>query len=260
MAGKDVATIPAPSSAMEEFMKEFGNGAPAGLEDVGADDVALAMIKIDHTKAVFVDSLTGESYEEIDGVMLGLIKQRVMWDPDPDAKSGPLCKSHDSLTGHPRDAFPWESFKAHEPIGSHDVACGTCTFAQWGSHPKNDTPWCSAMYTFPVVIGESPNVSGLLSFQRSGLAACKAYMSGFVRDRKPLFSHRTKISLEQSRKGTVYFCTPKFERGPLIEDITLWRAWQEAYNGIKALTGYRDLGDQDALVTPAIAPASAVPF
>lgn len=259
-----IAKVDESASAVEQFMAEFGGAAPVGLENVGSEDISLAAIKIDHKEGVFVDSLTGQTYAEIDGVLLGMLKQRVLWDPDPEAKTGPLCKSSDSLVGEPREAFPWVEFKkqgGNEALGAAEINCGTCAFAKWGSHPKNKTPWCSMQYTFPLVIGLEPGVAGLVTFQRSGVKPTQAYMSGFVRDKIPLFAYRTKLSLNVQKAGTVDFATPVFKRGEAITDISQMREWAAAFKTIAEISGSADLG-HDVLIEPVVpaGQATASPF
>jgi hypothetical protein len=252
MAGKEVATRDQ-DEAVAQFMAEFASAdSIPGLESVDANDVALALIKIDHDAGRFVDSLTGEEYPEIDGVLLGLLKQRVMWADDLENSTGPLCKSRDAITGVPREEFPWDHFKAKggaEPTGSETIACDSCPLAQWGSHPSKNSPWCALQYTFPVAIGDSETVTGLLTFQRSAVSATKGYIGGFIRDRKPLFTHRTKITLEQARKGnSKKYCVPKFVRGDSVNDIEALRSWSLQFSNIQRVVQSTDLSSSTNVV------------
>jgi hypothetical protein len=259
---KDVATRGEYSSALEEFKAGLGEGAIPGLETVREEDLALPIIQIDHKKNRFVDKLTGTEYESLDCVLLGLLKQRVMWPADPDSKDGLLCKSQDAVTGNPREKFPWAEFKkgdGPEPIGADHIACDSCTFAKWGSHPKNDTPWCSLQHVYPVIIGEGESVSGLLTLQRSALKPSNGYISGFVREGRPMFTVRTSIGLNSNRNGSVDFSTPTFKRGePVAEDVTLWRRWAKEYKAIEALLLRFSGGDaavvSESETTPPVSP------
>lgn len=244
MAGSEVAVSDDGKSAIERFQAEFGGGVPVGLENVGSDDLSLAIIRIDHEENKFLDSLTGQHYDELDGVILGLLKQRVLWDPDQDSKAPLLCKSRDANVGNPREEFPWEEYRKHggqEVAGSETIACGSCSLAKWGTHPKNDTPWCSLQYAFPFAFGTDEQVAGLLTVQRSSLKGAQKYISAFVRDAVPLFAFKTKITLNGNRKGTVKYSTPNFIRGEAIEDPALFRAWSDQYTQIKALAGLTDV-------------------
>lgn len=241
-------------SPLDEFRKAMGGDTVTGLESVDASDIALPVINIDHAENVFVDKLTGQKYPEIDGVLLGLLKQRIMWDTEmsaPGSTQGPMCKSPDAVTGAPQENFPWPEYKKAGgalPSGSKTIACADCPFAQWGSNPKNDTPWCSLQHVYPVVVGDSENVTGLLTLQRSALKPSSGYLTGFVRDAKPLFTHRTKIRLDANRKGTVKYSVPRFERGEATpEDLPLWTKWAKQYNHIKRTMQGVDLSGSDSV-------------
>lgn len=266
MTSENLPASQAPSSALEEFLASHGGAIP-GLETVESDDVSLAIIKIDHKTGTFVDSLTGQSYSEIDGVLLGLLKQRIMWDTDLSAKNGLMCKSRDAKIGTPRESFPWAKFKERkgvEPVGSDEIACATCPFAEWGSHPQRDSSWCALQYTFPVVVGtDSNNVTGLLSLQRSGVKPAKSYVSGFIRDAIPMFSVRTTITLTRAENGGTVYYTPKFARGEAVEDVEAWKQWASDWGRISKIVSDTDIrgdvviGDPDAVEGAVVAPAAA---
>lgn len=244
-----------PRSALELYMEEMKDSElPVGLESVSASDIALAMIRIDHKTGTFVDSLSGETYPELNCVLLGLLKQRVLWDAELDTQTGPLCKSRDANVGEPRDNFPWTEFNAKNGtvhmVEPQTILCETCPFAQWGSHPKNKTSWCTAQYTFPVIIGDAERVSGLLTFQRSGLSPTQRYITAFVRDSLPFFAYRTKITLEGAKNGAVTYYTPKFSRGEPINDLQKFHEWAEQYTAIKDSIRAADLtSGQDVVIT-----------
>lgn len=259
-ASKDVATRY--ESALDEFKADIAGmgGAIPGLETVRSEDLALPIIQIDHKKNAFVDKLTGQEYATLDVVMLGLLKQRVMWPSDLDSKDGLLCKSQDGSTGTPREKFPWPEFKKGggvEPLNATHIECETCTFAKWDSHPKNATPWCSLQHVYPVVIGDSTDVTGLLTLQRSAIKPSNGYISGFVREGRPMFTVRTLISLNSNRNGSVEYSTPSFKRGDNTpEDITLWRRWAKQYKDIEGMFhGFDAAGD----VAVASSPAESTP-
>lgn len=264
MASKDVEV--APRSAMEEFqaaMAAEGMGLP-GLEDFSKEDLTIPVIQIEHETGLFVDKLTGEKFPEIDGVLLGLLKSRIMWPPQQNAvgqKPAPMCRSREAITGKPGDNFPWADFKkgteknkewSPEPLSAETIACSTCYFAQWGSDPKNDSPRCTMQYVFPIMgkRGDEYHLQGLLTVQRTGIKPANAYMSGFVRDGMSLFMHHTTLTLRVQQSGTVKFSVPTFARGEATPaDMDLWRSWAETYSGIKQQLQGRDLGD--SLTTPA---------
>lgn len=200
-------------------------GLPEGLEDFSFDDMVMPKLAIAHQDGVFVDSLSGEKYPDLEVVLLGLIKQRILWPPDVAAeKEAPLCKSYNFSDGRPDPGnpsrFPWKAsgYSMGEYVDGENppvLSCEGCKLKEWGSHPKGDTPWCSEQHTFALLIpssvgGFSPAV---LTLQRSGIKPSKAYLSSFARSQSPLFVCTTKMGLILQRRGTVAFSVPTFTRG-----------------------------------------------
>ena len=263
MSSKEVTVIEhdEPKSALEQFRAAMGGDGVAipGLESVNQKDLTIPQIAIDHQAGKFVDRLTGETSDSIDGVLLGLLKAQVMWPPQqsaPGQKPQPLCRSRDAVSGVPGETFPWADFKkgaeknaeySPEPLGSPEIACATCYFAQWGSDVKSDSPRCTQQYVFPVMKRQGDGeyiLNGLFTVQRTGIRPANAYISGFVRDGLPLFMHHTTVTLDVNRNGTVQFAVPKFRRGEATPaDAELWQSWAKTFEGIKRTTQKRDLGD-----------------
>ncbi len=254
-----------PKSALEQFREAMGGGsAIPGLESVNDSDLTIPTIQINHKNGTFVDKLSGQETKTLDGVLLGLLKSRIMWPPQqsaPGQKPMPLCRSRDAITGTPGDAFPWAEWKegtkkneewSPEPAASEHVACATCYFAQWGSDPKRDASRCALQYVFPIVAGDDASkLTGLVTMQRSAIKPANAYISSFVRDGLPLFTHRTTLTLEQNRNGSVDYAVPKFVRGEATpNDVDLWKNWSKAFSKIQASLVGRDLGDSLVDATP----------
>lgn len=196
-----------------------------GLEDFEADDMVMPKLDIAHADGVFVDSLSGERFETLEVVLLGLIKQRILWPTEMGAeKEAPMCKSYNFTEGRPDPVnpsrFPWKAsgFAMAEYVDGENppaVACDSCALKEWGSNPKGDTPWCSEQHTFAVLLpvvggGFSPAV---MTLQRTGIKPSKAYMTSFVRAQSPLFVTTTKLGLSVQKRGTVTFSVPTFARG-----------------------------------------------
>ena len=181
-----------------------------GLEDFDTQtDAVMPTIKIAHKEAVFEDALSGEKYESLDCILLGLIKQRILWPPKvEETKSQPLCKSYNYTVGRPPDIekFPWKAagFEKIDNDPEVELPCENCKLKDWGSHPKRDTPWCSEQHTFallqPIEDGWAP---ALLTVQRSAIKPSRTYMTAFVRSKTALFTVRTLIKLDARKRGTV---------------------------------------------------------
>lgn len=250
---------PEPSDAVAQFMSEFADSAPVGLEDIGSEDIRMAKVTIVHDEGLFKDDLTGETFEVLDTVLLGVIKERVLFDSDMDAKDKLLCKSRDAVVGHPTEAFPMLTFREKNGTVETDgtITCKTCPFAQWGSHPDpaRKVPYCTEQMSFPLTLPGSDDAAGIVTFQRSALSNVRSYLSAFVRSRKPLFANRTTITLEKGKKGSVVFSTPKFVRGAENTDADQMRRWSEQYTSIRLGRGQR--ADDDDAVGAAPAASAA---
>lgn len=196
-----------------------------GLEDFDATDMVMPKLDIAHTDGQWVDSLSGEKFDNIEVILLGLIKQRILWPTEMAAeKEAPLCKSYNFTEGRPDPVnpsrFPWKSsgFAMSDYVDGENppaVSCEGCALKEWGSNPKGDTPWCSEQHTFAILLpiiggGWSPAV---MTLQRTGIKPSKAYMTAFARSQSPLFVTTTKLGLTVQKRGTVTFSVPTFERG-----------------------------------------------
>lgn len=189
-----------------------------GLEDLGFDELVMPRIAIDHERGEFVDSLSKERWTELSCVVLGLIKQRVLWPAEMTEKAEPLCRSLDFNVGRPNEKeFPWgasgfdQSGANREDDGQIVLPCQGCALKDWGTHPKGDNPWCSEQHVLLILIdGRSP---ALFTIQRSGLKPSRAYLSYFKTRKIPAYTAWTTISLRQERKGSNRYSVPQFAKG-----------------------------------------------
>lgn len=202
------------------------DGLDSGLDDFGTEDMVLPRITIDHDEIHYVDNLTNETFPKLNVVMLGLVKARVLWAEEMKDGEGPLCKSNDHKNGHPTDKFPWaasgfpkdRALAAIEEGKVEGLPCASCKLQEWGSHPSRDVPWCNEQFVLPVMMatGEGDDVSynapAILTFQRSGIKASKAYISAFARSKQPLFTTVTELGLSAQKKGSRTYGTPTFRK------------------------------------------------
>ena len=238
-----------------------------GLEDFDpAVDAIMPTLRIDHKKGVFVDALSGAEFENLNVVILGLIKQRVLWEAEvDDGNKTPLCRSYNFHEGHPdQKDFPWKESgfdkAAVEAAGPLVLPCESCALKDWGSHPNRDTPWCSEQHTFAVLqpLGDGLAPS-LLTLQRSAIKPSRTYLTNFFRAKTPLYTVFTKIILDHRKRGQVDFAVPKLTQGEptATED---WGMFAEQYLAIKEqVQTPRTFGDdaeeEEASGDPAAAPA-----
>lgn len=225
-----------------------------GLEDFDIKtDAVMPTIKIAHKEALFEDALSGKTFPALNCVLLGLIKQRVLWPPEvEETKSAPLCKSYNYTIGRPDvDKYPWKAsgFEKIDNDPEVELPCENCKLKDWGSHPKRDTPWCSEQHTFALLQqmddDEGSLSPALFTVQRSAIKPSKTYMTSFVRAKTALFTVRTKIILDARKRGTVEFAVPKFIRGEATAQED-WNYYGQQYRMIREFVQTPRSRDDDA--------------
>lgn len=211
-------------------------GLDTGLEDFDTTDMVMPRLTIDHGEAKFVDNLTGEKHEKMQVVMLGLIKQRILWDTEVNDGDKPLCKSFDFRSGIPDEArFPWDASGFDKADFDEKLPCDACALKEWDSHPQRGTPWCSEQHTFPVLMSTGENVyaaPAILTVQRSAIKASKSYLTGFARSKTPLYTVVTEISLNAQKRGSVNYAVPSFVRVGATDDEQ-WSEYAQHYRTIR---------------------------
>lgn len=228
------------------------DGAPEGLEDMDQSDLVMPRLKIDHDSGKFVDNLSGAEYDKMEVILLGLIKQRILWSPEPSGDNDkPLCKSFDFQRGVPGDGFPVKA-SGFDPalVDAGELPCVDCKLKEWGSHPNRDTPWCSEQHTFALLLPMSEDdptgAPALLSVQRSAIKPSKQYLTAFARSRQPLYTVQTELSLDQRRRGSVDYAVPKFIRRAATDE-SLWPEFAQQYRMIRDFVQTPSVfGDTDA--------------
>lgn len=245
---------------------------PEGLEDFETSDQVLPIIRIDHKHSsgapVFVDQLSNEFYPELDAVLLGLIKQRILWPaelPD-DGKGVWLCRSYEFKEGHPtregKETFPWDASgfdQATYPEGT-SLPCANCKLKEWDTHPSRNAPWCSAQYTFAMMLqnAEGNFYPSLLQIQRSALKPANAYLSSFANAGTPLFTVFSHLTLESHKKGNNVYGVPKFSKGPETP-AEAHQIFGQNYRSVRDYlqTPFSGTEEEEAELPPAETPVSA---
>ncbi len=212
-----------------------------GLEDLDTSTLAMPRVQVQHKVGTFKDAMTGEEFPEMKGIMLGLIKQRVMWPKDQIDGGKPMCKSNDALNGYPLmegdpdNVFPWEDAPGLDPNqipkdehGRLVIPCASCPFAQWTKDRKGKSvpPRCAERYTLPFLyttdddwkIGEPLDRAGIVAFQGSGIKPSKDYLGSFARSKKPVYSAYSAVRLEQRQRGSVDYSVPVFTRLGTVDE------------------------------------------
>jgi hypothetical protein len=168
-----------PGSAVAPYNEDFGS---VGLEDVDASDMRLPRLNINHDEGRFVNSLTKEEFPALTVVVLGIVKQRILWPDKLEDNAKPRCKSPDFTHGFPnmnttlptKKQFPWAESNftpanvvpveigpgedPHYPEGWSSngygvLPCDTCVFAKWGKDEdgKRTPPPCNEQHTYPLL-------------------------------------------------------------------------------------------------------------
>lgn len=220
----------------------------SGLEDIEASDLRMPRITIEKDDGVFKDNMSGETFAYMTAVPLGVIKQRVLWQPTMGEETlNPMCKSPDSKQGFPtisgkkEELFPWEAsgFSPGDfplnPEGRAVVPCTSCRLAQWKSHPDGKKAWCSEQWTIPILYGpedDTPQITALLTAQRSSLAPAKGYFAGLFQRKVPAFSSYAIIGLNPMMRGKNKYFIPTWKlKGATPEDE--WPVYSQSYQVIR---------------------------
>lgn len=200
-----------------------------GLEDFGVGDAVVPRLSIVHKEAEFRDSLSGMQFTKVRVIILGLVKQRILWSTDIEENSAPMCKSPDHKTGFPnvsddvpRDRrFPWDKsgfrpadFPADED-GNVRLPCDGCQLKEWGSHPDGKRPYCTEQFTLPVMYDPYENdswVPAIMTFQKTGIKPVRSYLTSFARSQNPAYTAFTEISLNLQHRGQTDYSVPSFKR------------------------------------------------
>lgn len=227
------------------------NLAGLGLEDVGASDMTIPRISINHGDGTFKNNLSGEEFNSLRCVMLGIIKQRIMWDKTVDDGDKPMCKSPDFEHGFPNvnldgktppeKQFPWEKsnfnpadFPAEAGLnGQVTLPCTSCIFKEWDKGDWKQPP-CSEQHTYPLLYQTEDGglMPALFSVQKTGIKPSRTYLNVFIQSKSPMFTVFTEITLTQQSRGTVRYSVPKFMKREPTEE-TEWGSFGQQYRSIR---------------------------
>jgi hypothetical protein len=242
-----------------------------GLGDIDETDLAIPRLLINGPEAKFEDSLTHEMWDTLDVILLGLVKQRVLWPPTMgDDKVPPLCKSLDAKIGRPDvPTFPWAESQFTPPSPwsesdpQHELDCSACPLKEWGSHPSPDrqVPWCNETHVLPLLMPVGEGVQpALLTLKSSGIKPSKAYISGFVRSKTPLYTVLTRLSLDPKKRGQVRYAVPILSKKGATDQAD-WYRYAGAYRQLRTFVQTPRVFDEaeSAAAGQAPAPASTQP-
>lgn len=194
--GTEVAAAPEPSADVA-----FA-GADDGFVGFDGDDLVIPRLRIaqptnrqDWTPGRFVESLSEEAFESLEGVVaLKLSKSRVWFEDSGDGQ--PTCASDD---------FIKPSTRIEDPVAPF---CGDCPNSQWG--PDRQPPICNETWNFLLVHNGMPY---FIAFSSAALANTRKLVTAlFLRAKqlkKPLWGFQFDIGLKKQEfsKGVAYMPT-----------------------------------------------------
>lgn len=262
---------------MTDIERPGGIGTVDGLEDIAASDLIMPVFKMDHDNFKWVDSLTNQSHDSLSVIMLGVLKQRILWPEDPGAAGDtPICRAYTLETGYPdQEKFTRKLVLTSSGFSAADVEkgtlpCASCNLKEWGMHPKGNGPWCNEQYTTPVLVldEEGHTMPAIISHQRTALKPLKAWITAFQGRQKPFYTAVTSIGIVAQSKGTQEYAVPKFT---LVQDSdpAMWPDYSQRWHEIKTflMTPRTRHGDDEpetprtsnAAAPPAPAPAPPAP-
>lgn len=200
------------------------------LDDLDDAELAVPRVKPDRHTGKFKDPNSGQSWDSLRGVVLGLVRGRVLWSVEVEDDAMPMCKSLDFETGLPSETFPWD---AHGGEVSETLNCASCPLKEWGSHPTRDVPWCNEQMTLPVLLTDNGGYQPVIvTFARSQLKPTKGFLGSFKRSRTPAFSVEAEISLTQLKRGDNPYVVPEYKRLGATDEGD-WGYFAETFRGIR---------------------------
>lgn len=220
-----------------------------GLEDFDMEDAVIPRLSIVHREGQFKDSLSNEQFDSVKVIILGLVKQRILWHPTVDDGDRPMCRSSDHNLGFPNMSddqpkekrFPWEKSgfdKADYPAdddGLIALPCSGCQLKEWGSHPDGKRPFCSEQFTLPVLYDPREDdswVPAIMTFQKTGLKPLKSYLTSFARSKNAAFQAVTEIGLNLQKRGQTDYSVPWFKRVGDTDDSN-WREYSSSFRTMR---------------------------
>lgn len=230
-----------------------------GLEDFDPmTDGVIPRLKIGHNEdaGYWIDNLSKERFTALDGVVLGLVKGRVLWKPTMGAEAeDPLCKSYDHKVGHPdpkdKNRFPWNAsgfqYADFATVDAPALRCEDCVLKNWGTNPANPKqPWCTEQFNFIVMLpnGRGGWVPYILTLQKTAITPAKQYANSFAQKGTPMFIVGTSFSLEVRKTGQVNYGVPEFKRGNPTDPAD-HKLFADTYRSIRAYLQSPRSGEED---------------
>lgn len=238
-----------------------GMADDTGLGDLDASDFVIPRLGIQHKTSLLKDNLSGEEFPRLEVVLLGLVKQRIMWHPTVDEGDKPMCKSPNfdvgfpTMEGNPKGKnFPFKQSNFNPEHGQVDpvltlggqqvkvmtnghpvLPCGSCRFKDWETHPNGKNPWCSEQHTLPIMYRpdeSTPWVLAIMTLQKSGITPSKKYLTSFARSKTAPYTVITELTLQGVSRGDTDYSVPVFKKIGNTERSD-WAEYAESYRSVR---------------------------
>lgn len=162
-----------------------------------------SFLTINHKRAWFESPDGDRLGSTLDMVILGQLRSRIMWPGAFGSKQPPVCKSDDSITGIPKDNFPWdESMFSEVESNKQGLPCEKCKFKEWDKDFGRAR--CQETWTIPVLLCEDGKVQEkplLLNLTSSGITTLRDYFTPMIAQKTHPFTYITKVKLRSVAKG-----------------------------------------------------------
>jgi len=128
-----------------------GDDFDDGLSALSNDDIIIPRLVVAQDKTDCADEhkgklycdVTGDSYDEMEMVVLRMTKSRVCFPETFNKEDGPICRSHDAVV-------PADDIDGEEPMADN---CAECEYSKWGKDKKGRrvAPRCKEVWNLLVV-------------------------------------------------------------------------------------------------------------
>jgi hypothetical protein len=242
-----VTVATTPGGEIQPWDDDFGD---LGMEDIGQNELSIPRLEIVHEEGIFRDRNSKAEYATLTGIILGVVKGRIMWAADVDDGDQPMCRSNNFEIGFPQmrtdipaaKQFPWARSNFDPaaitpgPDGLQRLPCTSCRFKEWENNgfPDSKKPPCSELYHLPMLyeVTEGNRTPGILTVKSSAVKSIRKYITPFKSSRRPMFTALTEITLELSSRGKVKYSVPVFKRiGE--SDGSQWSEYAELYRSTR---------------------------
>lgn len=212
---------------------------------------ALTRMTIEHSTGEYLINEMPVDKARLDAcIMLGAVRQRVMFTPRDESGSGGgqlECRSSDFAQGKPtplfakeESNFPAWSIEEAQTQPDSFLACGACAFAQWKTDERGKKihsrciPQIAVPVLIPDVNASAPFTFAVVSYQRSAEQPITEYMKEFTKANKPAYTAITQLRLNLNLGSGFKYSTPKFTNIANVGE-EFWPALSSLYRASKAI-------------------------